>query len=107
MLEAQRGAQAATKQLEADINLIKSINRERQKFNDLVIAVAKDATGKDGGDTPKEWRETLAAANGVTALASQAKPTYSELVGLAYNPVFAPVGFTTEALITTRVFVDS
>ena len=44
----------AKNQLEADVNMIKSINKERKKFNDLVIAVAKDATGKDGGKTPKE-----------------------------------------------------
>ena len=62
-MEAQRGALAARSQLEADVNMIKSINEKRKKFNDLVMAVAKDATLKDGGKTPKEWRETLAAGS--------------------------------------------
>ena len=63
-MEAQRGALVAKSQLEADVNMIKSINKERKKFNDLVMAVAKEATGKDGGKTPKEWRETLASGSG-------------------------------------------
>ncbi len=57
------------------------------------MAVAKDATGKDGGKTPKEWRETLAAGSGFSKKPPAAKPTYGEMVALAYNPVFAPVGY--------------
>ena len=93
-MEAQRGALVAKSQLEADVNMIKSINKERKKFNDLVMAVAKDTTGKDGGKTPKEWRESLAAGNGSSKRPSAAKRTYGEMVDLAYNPVFAPVGFS-------------
>ena len=86
----------AKNQLEADVNLIKSINKDRKKFNELVMAVAKNATGKDGGQTPKEWRQTLAAGNGISKQPSRTpeKPTFGEMVSLAYNPVFAPVGFT-------------
>lgn len=63
MLEAQKGAAMAEAQLEADVAQIKSINQDRKRFNDLVMAVAKDATGKDHGKTPKEWREALAGGN--------------------------------------------
>ena len=106
VMEAQRGAVVAKSQLEADVKLIKSINTERTKFNDLVMAVAKDATGKDGGKTPKEWRET-AAGNGVSKQPAPAKPTYGEMVALAYNPVFAPVGFTAQSLFRINVYADS
>ena len=63
MAEAQKSAAAAEAQLEADVDQIKSTNTNRKQFNDLVIAAAKDATGKDHGTTPKEWREAVAGAN--------------------------------------------
>jgi hypothetical protein len=108
-MEAQRGALVAKNQLEADVNLIKSINKDRKQFNELVMAVAKNATGKDGGETPKEWRETLAAGNGISKQPSRTpdKPTFGEMVSLAYNPVFAPVGFTAQSVIKINVFADS
>ena len=86
--------------------MIKSINEKRKKFNDLVMAVAKEATGKDGGKTPQEWRETLAAGSGFSKKAPGAKPTYGEMVALAYNPVFAPVGYTAQALFRVYVNID-
>ncbi len=93
-MEAQRGALGAKNQLEDDVELIKSINKERKTFNELVMAVAKDVTGKDGIKTPKEWRETLAGGKGFSKRPSSANPTYGEMVALAYNPVFGPAGFT-------------
>ena len=106
MNEARRGAVVAQSQLEADVSWIKSINLRRMEINVLAMAVAKDAAGKDYGTTPKEWRTALAAGTnpreaklGVApndrdqpGQAPQ-KPTYSDLVPLAYNPVFAPIGF--------------
>jgi hypothetical protein len=108
-MEAQRGATAAKQQLEADVKLIKSINSDRRNFNDLVMKVARDTTGKDGGTSPKEWRETLANGNGLSKqpLPDSKKPTYGEMVSLVYNPVYAPVGFTSQSLMKVNVFVDS
>ena len=54
MAEAQRGAVMAEAQLEADVAAIKSVNDDRKQFNDLVMAVATDATGKNPGRTPTE-----------------------------------------------------
>ncbi len=107
MMEAQKSALAAKDQLEADVDLIKSINKERNRFNDLVMAVAKEVTGKDAGKTPKEWRDALAKANGVSRQRSPAKPTYDENVALAYNPAFAPVGITTQSLFKINFKADS
>jgi hypothetical protein len=104
-MEAQKGAVAARNQLEADVRLIKSINEKRTKFNDLVMDVAKDATGRDNGKTPKEWRNALVPGNGVSE--QPAKPTYGEMVALAYNPVFAPVGFTIQSLFKINITADS
>ena len=105
-MEAQRGALVAKSQLEADVNMIKSINEKRKKFNNLVMAVAKEATRKDGGKTPKEWRETLAAGSASSKKAPAAKRTYGEMVALAYNPYFAPVGLSAQALFNVYVCVD-
>jgi hypothetical protein len=103
-MEAEKGALVAKNQLDADVNMIKSINKDRNKFNDLVMAVAMAATGKDGGKTPKEWRETLAAGSGVSKQPTAAKPIYGEMVALAYNPVFAPVGISTQTLLGLKLY---
>ncbi len=109
MLEAQKGAAMAEAQLEADVAQIKSINQDRKRFNDLVMAVAKDATGKDHGKTPKEWREALAGGNKSSKRPSQTpeKRTIPEEVPLAYNPMFAPVGFSVQILTRARALEDS
>jgi hypothetical protein len=103
-MEAEKGAIVAENQLEADVNVVKSINKQRNKFNELVMAAAKNATGKDGGKTPQEWRETLAAASGVSKQPTPAKPTYGETVALAYNPVFAPLGISTQTLLGIKLY---
>ncbi len=109
MLEAQKGAAMAEAQLEADVAQIKSINQDRKRFNDLVMAVATDATGKDHGKTPKEWREALAGGNKSSKRPSQTpeKRTIPEEVPLAYNPMFAPVGFSVQILTRARALEDS
>jgi hypothetical protein len=101
--EAQRAAETAEAQLEVDVAKIKGLNKDRKQFNDLVIATAKDATGKDLGKTPKEWREAVAGKNKSSNKSNPpTKPTFPETVPLAYNPNFAPMGlalqFRTEAL---------
>jgi hypothetical protein len=108
-MEAQRGALVAEAQLEADVNMIKLINKSRNEFNNLVIAVAKATTGKNPGNTPKDWRDALLAGNGVSRQSSPTplKQTYGEMVSLAYNPVFAPVGFSTQSLSKINIFADS
>ena len=106
-MEAQRGAAMAEIQLENDVKMIKSINDDQERFNDLVIAVAKAASGKNRGDTPKEWRDALAAGNNSSKRPSTTpeKPTYAELVPLAYNPAFAPIGFMSQS--QSRIQVDT
>ena len=106
MAEAQRGALMAEAQLEGDVALIKSINDDRKRFNDLVIAVASNATGRNPGRTPKEWREALAMPNQSNRpLKAPMKPTFGEMATLVYEPVFAPIGYRNTTI--TRVFVDS
>ena len=100
--EAQRGAVKAQEQLERDINAIKEVNDQRKRFNDLVIKVAKDATGKDNGKTPKEWRRALLGGNQVSSPTTPPRPTLNEMVALDYNPVFAP-----SVLLHLPLVVDS
>jgi hypothetical protein len=108
-MEAQRAAAMAEAQLEADVAQLKSINQDRKEFNDLVMTAATDATGKDHGTTPNQWRAALAGGNKSSKQPSGTsfKPTISEVVPLVYNPVFAPVGLTAQTLTQTRVFEDS
>jgi hypothetical protein len=106
MAEAQRGALMAETQLEADVAMIKSVNDDRKQFNDLIMAVATDATGKNPGRTPKEWREALAGPNQSNRPSkTPMKPTFGEMATLVYQPVFAPIGFTSAK--RTQVIVDS
>ena len=54
----------------------------------------RDATGKDPGRTPKEWREALARGNRSDRPSkTPMKPTFGEMATLVYQPVFAPVGY--------------
>jgi hypothetical protein len=111
LIEAQKAAVMAEAQLEGDVALIKSINDDRKRFNDRVMAVAKDTTGKDQGRTPKAWRDALVAGNNSNKQPSGTppKPTFTEMVPLAYQPafVFSPLGFITLTQTRTQVFVDT
>jgi hypothetical protein len=103
IIEAQKGAMVAQAQLQGDVAQIEAINAERNTFNDLVIAVAKAASGKDLGRTPKDWRTALAGEDkyGKQPSRTAPKPILDALIPLAYNPAFAQLGFV------TRVIVDS
>lgn len=95
LLEAQRGAAAARAQLETDVALIEAINDDRNRFNELVMAAAKDATGKDRGRTPKQWRDALAAENKYQKSPAENpdKPTLDVVAPLNYSPAFARMTF--------------
>ncbi len=103
LIEAQRGAVNAKAQLESDVAQIDAINDDLNKFNELVMAVAKDASGKDRGRTPKDWRDALARDNLYAKNPTQdpKKPTFSEVVPLAYNPVFSQLTFATKVVVDT------
>jgi hypothetical protein len=106
--EAQRGALAAEVQLRSDEQQIRTINSARREFNDRVMAVARDASGKDFGVVPKDWRDGLAGVNNQSPRARpSSKATIPELVPLAYNPWFGPSGFFAQTLTRTQVVVDS
>jgi hypothetical protein len=98
ILEAQRAAATSQQQLESDVDQIKSLNDDRQKFNELVIAVMKNVTGKDHGRTPKEWRDGLATSRPYHRQLSQTprKPTRDEVAPAGYNPTFGQIGFMTK-----------
>jgi hypothetical protein len=90
MVEAQKGAISAQLQLQADIAQIEALNDARKTFNELVMNVAKDASGKDLGKEPKAWRDAL-ARNGryrKDRKETPRKPTLDEVVPLAYLPRF-------------------
>jgi hypothetical protein len=109
MQEAQRSALVAAAQLEQDLSQIKAVNQERKQYNDRLMAIAKDATGKDPGRSPKAWREALAARRNSTRVPERdpEKPVLPQVVPLAYNPVYGPIGFQAQSVVQTRVYVDS
>ena len=98
--EAERGALEAGRQMDRDVDMIKLINKERKEFNELVMGVAKEATGQDC-KTPKEWREK-ALGKGFSKPPGE-KPTYPEMAVLEYNPVFQP-HISTRMIM--KVFID-
>ncbi len=89
--EAQRAALAANEQLEGDVNMIKAINQDRRTFNEVVMTVGRDSSGKDPGKTPKEWRNSLEAHKGSGNRDPAVKPTYTEMVAMNYDPTV--IGF--------------
>jgi hypothetical protein len=95
MIESANGAAAAQGQLKGDVAALESLNSDRSRFNELVMAVAKDATGKDRGRTPREWREALAAENKYhrDPARNPSKRTVDELVPLTYTPSFGSLTF--------------
>lgn len=97
LIEAGRVAASAQAQLENDVAQLESVNRDRKNFNELVMAVATDATGKDRGSTAKQWRDALAAENKYARAPTRTprKPTYDELVPSAYRPVYSQLVMVT------------
>jgi tetratricopeptide (TPR) repeat protein len=101
MVEAQRGAAVAESQLEGDVAQLKAINDDRRHFNELVMSAASYATGKTVGTDPKDWRRAVAGEKaekkyGEEPTSKPKKPTVTELVPLAYQPVFAQLGLMTK-----------
>ena len=110
MLEARnRGAVMAQAQLEGDVAAIKAVNEDRRQFNDRIMGVAREVTGKDLGRLPKDWRQALAARRNSPKQEARPsdKPTIPELAALNYNPVFGPVGFGSQLVVQTRVYADT
>ena len=101
LIEARRGAIAAQAQLSGDIARIESINADRDRFNQLVMNVAQDASGKNPGRTPKAWRDFLATRDGRYSPRTEARrvPTIDELVPPAYIPTYTQVAFMVRPVI--------
>ena len=90
--EAVRAAVSSQEQLKQDVAELDALNKQRARFTELVVRVAKDATGKNLGDRPEDWREGLAMNRpydkAKTATTSPRKPTYDELILPSYVPNF-------------------
>ncbi len=107
MIEAQSRAVAAQSQLDADVARIEGINEQRRKFTDLVAAVARSATGKDPGNTAKEWRDSLAIQDDRYARQARPKRTLDVMVPLDYVPNVAAITRRSELGLITQTVVDS
>ena len=99
MVEAQKGAAVAEAQLEGDVAQVKSINAERRHFNELVLAVAAYATGKDRGPTPKDWRDSVIGKKEEKSYGKEIKPTLTEVTPLAYQPIFSQFSFLRAGIV--------
>ena len=106
--EAQKAAVVAEAQLEGDVAQVTAINADRKRFNDIVMAVAVYATGKDLGRTVKQWRDALAGQMNYRKKTPKQpdKPTFTEMIPIAYNPVVVPrLSFMTHT--STYSYVDN
>jgi hypothetical protein len=88
LMEAQRAAASSQAQLASDVAELDTLNQNRNRFNELVIAVAKDATGKSPGESPADWRKELAGGKASETARPKPKPTVDELIAPAYRPNF-------------------
>jgi hypothetical protein len=96
LVEAQKGTVAAQAQLQSDVAKLDAINDARNRFNSVVMNVAKAATGKDLGKTPKDWRDAIDAGPHKYAKRPSRvspKPTISELALLNYTPMYVQTAF--------------
>ena len=108
LMEQQKAAAVAEYQLEGDLSVIKVINAERRRFNDIVTAALSYATGKDVGPSPKDWRDAVAAKQNSRKIPAEpsVKPTFTEMIPVMYNPVVLPrLSFMTST--TSRSYVDT
>jgi hypothetical protein len=89
LVEAQRAAMSAQAQLTSDIAQLDAINEGITKFNEQIMQVARNATGKNPGRTAKDWRDLLALgkdARYVRRPQSNPKLTINQMVPLDYLP---------------------
>jgi hypothetical protein len=103
LAEAQRAAVSSQLQLQADVAEIEALNRARTSFNEHVLDVATQASGKDFGKEPKQWRDAL-AGKGLYQRKPEnppRKPTFDELVPLAYLPRFGELSMVNVSRIVT------
>ena len=104
LVEAQRETMAAQLQLQADVAGIEAMNQARTTFNENVLNVARNASGKDFGKEPKQWREALAGKGlyqKTQENAPRTKPTFDQLVPLAYLPRFGELTMVNVTRIVT------
>jgi hypothetical protein len=91
LIETQKSAAVAQLQLDGDIAAIEAQNTARKSFNELVLMVVRDATGKDIGTKREEWEAALASPQAYVKKASRnPKPTLAEFVPIAYTPRISP-----------------
>ena len=102
-IEAQRGALSAQAQLQADQARIEAANAARRAFNERVLSILKDATGKDPGDRPEDWTTWLAARAGQSPPRPETRPrrTVEQRVPLDYNPVFGQLMLLSQRVVDT------
>jgi hypothetical protein len=89
LVEGQRAAAASQLQLQADVAALDARNKAQTDFNELVIAAAKAASGKDHGRKPRDWRDAVAGMAAPYPKAdpkARPKPTFDELAPPAYVP---------------------
>ncbi|HWE38241.1 MAG TPA: polymorphic toxin-type HINT domain-containing protein [Isosphaeraceae bacterium] len=94
IVEAQKTAEMAERQLEQDIAAIDSRNKAIREDNDRIRTALKETTGKDLGTKPEEWLAWWTDQQGYAFDPPKPapKPTVDESVPLAYQPQPVPVG---------------
>ena len=94
MLEAQRAAQVAEAQLEADVQAIDAANTSTRESNGRVRDLLATTVGTDQGDDTSAWAKWLTNLFGYAYTSQKATyetPTVTEEVPLAYQPQAAPI----------------
>ena len=74
MVEARNVAEAAQKQLEADIKRIEAANDEVRASNKRIAAILRDVTGRDLGPDREAWKRWLVDLRGYAYAPTPRKP---------------------------------
>ncbi|WP_435020613.1 polymorphic toxin-type HINT domain-containing protein [Tundrisphaera sp. TA3] len=92
MLEVQRTAEVAQRQLAEDVAMIDRTNEETRRANDPVLLAMRSVTGQDFGENQAAWSAWWTDQEGYAVLASatQSPSTFTEDVPLGYVPQVAP-----------------
>jgi hypothetical protein len=91
MVEANKSAAVAQRQLEGDVESIKQYNASFDQINDRVVTVLQDISGQKTGADKDVWERWFINLVGFNQLQASEPPTVIENVPLAYQPEPIPI----------------
>jgi Pretoxin HINT domain/HEAT repeats len=103
MLEAQKGAEVAERQLEDDVAAVDAYNERVHQDNATVLAALGRVTGQSLGESQDSWSRWWTDQQGyAVSRNSTPTPTYVENVPIGYTPQVPPVQLVQGPIVEVR-----